>query len=131
VKWLLCLPLLLSAGCGSTFDRDWESPGQAAMPGALEGRWQGTWHSEANGHEGGLRCIITRKEDSGYEARYDASYDWCIFGFTFEYTVPVQAERDGEAWKFRGSAELGCWIAGGLYEYEGRAQGDDYTATYK
>ena len=32
---------------------------------------------------------------------------------------------------FRGSAELGCWIAGGLYEYEGRIDGGDFTATYK
>jgi hypothetical protein len=134
VKFLYCVPLLLAAGC-SSFDRDWEAArprlGQSLLSGGLAGCWEGTWHSDANGHEGGLRCIITRKEDSGFDARYDASYDWCIFGFTFEYTVPVTAERDGSSLKFHGSAELGCWIAGGLYEYEGRVEGDDYSATYK
>ena len=120
------------SGCCSTFDRDWDAAAATPPPaGGFEGRWEGTWTSEENGHTGGLRCIITRKQDSGFEARYDATYDWCIFGFSFEYSVPMTAEREGEAWKFRGSAELGCWIAGGLYEYEGRIEGSDYAATYK
>jgi hypothetical protein len=120
--------LLAVTGCCSTFDQDWDAAPAGALP---EGRWKGTWTSEENGHAGGLRCIITRKQDSGFEARYYATYDWCIFGFSFEYSVPMTGERDGEAWKFRGSAELGCWIAGGLYEYEGRVTESQYTATYK
>jgi len=75
--------------------------------------------------------MITRKGDSNCEARYYAAYDWCLFGFTFEYTVPMSAELEGKSWKFRGSAELGCWIGGGLYEYEGTAGGGEYRATYR
>ena len=135
MKGFCALLLLVLAGCGSTFDRDWESslsaPAGGSARGGLDGCWEGTWRSEVNGHEGGLRCIITAKEDRGFDARYFASYTWCIFPFTFEYTVPMTAERDGRAWKFRGSAELGCWIAGGLYEYEGRVEGDEYAATYR
>lgn len=132
-SWVLVLAAL--AGCSSTFDRDWETArgqaGTAPPNGRLPGCWQGTWHSDANGHEGGLRCIVTPREDSGFDARYDASYTWCIFPFTFEYSVPVKAERDGAGWKFRGSADLGCWIAGGHYEYEGRVEGDNFSATYR
>jgi len=129
VKKLGLLPLLLLAGC-SAFDRDWNAA-PAASAGTLEGRWEGKWTSDANGHEGALRCIITRHQDSGWEARYYASYTWGIIPFTFEYTIPLTALRDGDAWISRGGAELGCWIAGGWYEYEARASAEEYVASYR
>jgi hypothetical protein len=138
VKKAGILWLLLLAGC-STFDRDFDGwlPGtSAASADPMLGCWEGLWQSDANGHQGSLRCIITR-EDSVYHARYYAAYQWCIFPFSFEYSIPTTAVREGEAaspggaWKLRGSAELGCWIAGGLYEYEARVEGGEYVATYR
>ncbi len=131
--WIVATgPLLLTAGCCGTFDRDFDaarpsaSVEQAGMPGA----WEGTW-SSAGGHEGGLRCIVTSKEASRVETRYHATYGWFIFWFSFEYAVPVTVERDDRGWKFHGNAVLDSWIGGGPYEYEGRVDGDEFNATYK
>jgi hypothetical protein len=123
--------LLLVGGC-SSFDRDWDaSPRGTSSDSLPTGCWEGTWHSDGNGHHGSLRCIVTRRENSEFDARYYATYSWWIIPFTFEYTVPLTIVRDGDAWHSRGSAELSCWIAGGVYEYEGRAAGDDFVASYR
>jgi len=125
-----CLTLAIS-GC-SSFDRDWEAPERpAAPPAGLEGHWEGSWTSEANGHAGGLRCILTRKEGDTYEARYYATYSWCWFTFSFEYSVPMTAVRESGVWAFHGSAELSCWIGGGKYDYEGLATETVYSAKYR
>jgi hypothetical protein len=126
------LLLATVAGC-STYDDDWAAaPGAPAGEEALEGRWQGVWISDANGHTGDLRCLLSKKAEGGYEARYHATYSWCWIPFTFEYAVPMTAERgkDGE-WRFKGEAELGCWVAGGHYTYEGTAKGSEFRSTYR
>jgi hypothetical protein len=45
-----------------------------------------------------------------------------VLPIRFEY-VSRDGVREGRTldgvWKLRGSAELSCWVAGGLYEYEG------------
>lgn len=125
---LAALSLLGAAGCCSTFDADWEKTPASSGEG-LPGCWSGSWKSDG-GHEGGLRCIMT-PTGAGFDARYHATYDWCIFGFSFEYTVPVTAEKNGVIWTFKGGAELSCWIGGGSYTYEGRIDGADFTATYQ
>ena len=129
MKRLGILALLFVAGCGTTFDRDWESAPKAA--GGLEGAWDGTWLSDESGHTGSLRCIITRREDRGFDARYFATYGWFLFWFGFEYTIPTTAVADGNAWLLRGSAMLDSWIAGGLYEYEARVEQGEYVASYR
>src|SRR4030095_5100864 len=66
VKGYAGLPVLLLAGCCSTFDRDFDAakaPSEATAPPLRA--WAGTWHSDPSGHAGGLRCIISRT-DSGY-----------------------------------------------------------------
>ncbi len=124
---LLLLPL---AAC-STYERDWEAAAAPPRPGAIEGRWEGLWQSAVDGHTGELRCLVSPRPDGGLDARYHATYTWCLLPFTFDYTVPMTAERSGDIWRFRGSAELGCWIAGGLYTYEGQAGPAGYEATYR
>src|SRR5262245_5054659 len=129
--------MLLLAGC-STFDRDFEAgvPKEGGSASDLLGCWEGFWKSDENGHTGSLRCIITRG-NSDYDARYYATYTWCYIPFSFEYVIPTTAipegprKSAGEAWKLRGSAELGCWIAGGLYEYEARVEDGEYVASYR
>jgi hypothetical protein len=127
--------LVLMGGC-SSFGRDWDAAlptagSSASGSGLPTGCWEGFWHSDASGHQGSLRCIITRRDNSEFDARYYASYSWWIIPFTFEYTVPLTIVRDGDAWHSRGSAELSCWVAGGLYEYEGRSAGDEFIASYR
>lgn len=115
------------AGC-STFNRDWKAMEQEPVPSTgMEGRWEGTWRSDASGHDGALRCIITRKEDESLFARYHAKYGGFL---TFEYDMPMTVQRDGETYRFTAEADLG-WLAGGIYEYDGTVVGDDFTSTYK
>ncbi|MCZ6835030.1 MAG: hypothetical protein O7G85_04580 [Planctomycetota bacterium] len=134
-------------GC-STFNRDWnalEQPPelppelghesaslqtpdeQPVQPDGIEGRWEGTWSSEANGHHGGLRCIISRDDQETLIARYHATYGWC---FTFEYSMPMEVDESGETIRFSAQADLG-WLAGGQYEYEGTIIGDAFSSTYE
>jgi hypothetical protein len=121
--------MLLSAAACSTYEADWAAA-PAPPPATMLGRWEGTWLSEVNAHTGPLRCIITARPDGHLDARYHAGYAWGPFDFTFEYTVPMGVERRGDTWHFRGEAELGCWIAGGLYRYEGQATAAGFDATY-
>jgi hypothetical protein len=124
--------LLLLAGC-SSFDRDFEDrtvKHTMWAEGGLAGHWEGTWHSDVTGHVGGLRCIITGK-GGDYSSRYHATYGFCIFQFSFEYTIPSTAVAQGDAWLLRGSAFLDSWIASGLYEYEARVERDQYVASYR
>jgi hypothetical protein len=131
VRALGLIPLLvLAAGC-STFDRDFESA-RAPSEGTatLAGAWEGTWHSDPSGHAGGLRCIITRS-DHGFRSRYHATFTFGFIPLSFEYEVPLSALQESDAWRFRGSAEIDYFIAGGLYEYEGLVQGDEFIASYR
>src|SRR5262245_49218762 len=101
--------VLLLTGC-STFNRDWKAAAQTAAPADhLQGRWDGTWLSEENGHTGRLRCLLTKNTDGKYQARFHAKY--CKI-FSFGYTVSLEvAEADG-VYRFKGDADLG-WYAGG------------------
>src|SRR5579871_5678175 len=124
----LVAALLGLNGC-SDFDRDWNAAA-AAKPADqtdITGRWEGTWSSDANGHCGGLRCIITRLDPRSYHARYAATYAG-IFHFGYEMTLIADKQND---WvQFEGSADLGS-MAGGNYHYEGHANAEAFYATYK
>ena len=126
----MVLPLLALVGCCSTFDRDFDACRTSAGSAPLAGAWEGSWHSDPSGHHGGLRCILTRT-DSGYRARYDATFTFVICPIGFEYEVPLLAVQDGDVWRFRGAAEIDYFIAGGLYEYEGLVSGDEFVASYR
>lgn len=118
-------------GC-STFERDWNAVAELASTHAtadagITGRWRGIWRSDANGHHGGLRCIITTTDDGGLHARYHATYARVL---TFEYDMPMTVEHDGATSRFAADADLG-WLAGGRYEYVGTVVGDAFHATYE
>jgi hypothetical protein len=130
---VLLLVALGGAGC-STFNADFEKARTAAPDSAdpapsapMLGAWEGTWLSAENGHTGGLRSIASALPDGRVEARYHATYGWF---FTFEYTVPMTVDRDGAACRFQGSADLG-WMAGGMYTYDGRVEGDTFRCEYR
>ena len=120
---------LLAAGC-SSFDRDWDAAAatlRPSVPGSIEGRWLGTWHSDANHHTDELRCLVTRTNDA-YSARFHARYRK-VFRFRFGYTVPLTVTEKEGAFQFEGAADLG-WLAGGRYTYEGRATPTNFFSTY-
>ena len=117
--------VLIGASC-SSFNREWRKVGRNAVaPSGLEGRWEGEWISEVNGHHGRLRCIVNRDEDV-YRARFHAKYRKIL---SFGYTVPLNAEPTENGYKFRGEADLGS-LAGGIYHYEGHADGTNFFSTY-
>ena len=133
----VALALIHAAGC-STFNHDWKllaseplTPEPDDPHAGLLGRWQGEWRSDSNGHHGGLRCIIERDatdEHTGdLHARFRATYGWC---FVFEYAMPMEAEVEGDSYRFSASADLG-WLAGGVYQYNGTVEGDAFHATYE
>jgi hypothetical protein len=83
---LLCV-LLGMIGC-SSFHRDWKAAAGSGPPHGLEGRWEGTWHSDVNDHRNQLLCMITRPTNGVISARFHAKYRK-IFTWSFNYTVPL------------------------------------------
>ena len=118
--------LLAAAGCTS-FSHDWTVAAKdPAPPIDLQGRWEGTWKSDANGHNDKLRCVITKTDETNYLARFHAKYGKALsFGYKVHLTVQ---EKDG-AITFSGDAKL-SWLAGGLYHYEGHADLTNFISSY-
>jgi hypothetical protein len=121
------LPLLLMCGC-STFNRDWEKAArQSVPPDSIEGRWEGKWLSEVNGHSGNLRCLVSREGDDRCAARFRAAYARVLH---FSYTVKLEIQPHFGGWEFNGEEDLGK-LAGGVYTYEGRASATNLFSTYR
>ena len=122
---ILSLLAVILSGC--SFSRDWRSSlKQPIPPSDISGPWEGTWVSDVSGHDGRLRCLITKKSDAEYDARFQAKYKKIL---TFSYSVPLQARRTGNSWRFDGEADLGK-LAGGLYTYSGAATPTNFFSTY-
>jgi hypothetical protein len=121
---LLLIGTLLGGGC-TTFDHEWRKAAEVAATG-LEGRWQGIWHSDVNGHNGRLRCVITKTDQDIYRARFHANYRKVL---SFGYTVPLRVERTANTFNFQGEAALG-WLAGGVYHYDGHAETTNFFSNY-
>lgn len=118
---------VLLCGC-SSFNRAWRQAGkQPAAADSIEGRWEGRWLSDVNGHTGHLRCLLTRNADTHYTARFRATY-WKIFRYSYEVNLWFEPREDG--WRFRGEEDLG-WLAGGVYNYEGQATSTHFHSTYR
>ena len=115
------------AGC-SRFNRDWRAAQPANPPtSGIDGRWQGTWLSAANGHEGELRAILTRTLEDTYHARFRARF-WGIMAYCYSLDLEVQPGPPGY-WRLEGGADLGR-LAGGRYECRGTASTNELFATY-
>jgi hypothetical protein len=119
--------LLMLSSC-SSFNHHWKAA--ASTPpsdDAISGRWEGSWRSDVNGHNGRLRCLVTKVSTQQYRAWYHAKYRKIL---SFSYTVPLQLTTTNGVSEFQGQADLG-WYAGGLYEYEGRATPTNFYSTYR
>jgi len=122
--------VLLLCGCCS-FNRAWNKAGRTPPPPAdsIEGRWEGRWLSDVNGHTGRLRCVLTRggNNTNTYTAHFRATY-WKIFRYSYKADFPFEP-REG-VWHFLGDKNLG-WLAGGVYHYEGRVSPTNFYSTYR
>lgn len=93
----------------------------------MEGRWEGKWLSDVNGHTGKLRGLLSRETEDRYVARFRATYGKI---FRFSYTVPLTVQPHYGGWEFDGEVDLGK-MAGGAYYYEGRASPTNFLSTYR
>jgi len=119
--------LALTSGC-SSFHRDWRAAGKLPTPSdTIQGRWEGSWVSNENGHHGRLRCLLTKDETNRYQARFHAKYKRIL---SFSYTVPLEVEGENSSARFTGEADLGT-LAGGIYTYAGNASPTNFFSTYK
>lgn len=129
-RWLKLLGIVaafLVCGC-SSFQRDWERAAKTpAAADSIEGRWEGRWSSEVNGHNGRLRCVLTPKHGNIYTASFRATYGKFLH-YSYRVDFPF-TEGDG-AWQFAGAENLG-WLAGGVYHYTGRVSPTNFHATYQ
>lgn len=116
------------AGCGSlAYDRQWSRFEAPADAGPLTGRWKGSWSSQWNGHEGGLRALIEPDPEGGFLARFHSTY-WHVLSFRHECVLQVTA-REAGVLEFEGQEDLGTSF-GGVYRYRGTVQGDRFEARY-
>lgn len=125
---VLTLALCL-CGC-SSFNRDWKAAGASQPTQGIAGRWEGRWHSDANGHNDRLRCLLTPSTNGFYAARFHAEYKR-LFRFKFSYTVSLLVTNGStpDTFEFKGSENLG-WYAGGVYTYTGTASATNFHSTY-
>jgi hypothetical protein len=110
------------------FHRRWNK--LAAQPksnSGLEGRWLGEWASEANGHRGALKCLLTKTESGEYQATFYAAYAKFL---SVCYNVTLHGRQMGEKLKLEGEADLGQ-LAGGIYNYQGEADETEFNCTYR
>lgn len=124
-----CAVLFATAitGC-STFNRDWKKAATPHSAGDIAGRWEGSWLSDADGHHGRLRCVITGLGDGRYRAHYKATY-WKIFRFSYAVEMRVE-EHSGDTFEMRGETDLGWW-GGGVYQYEGQINPTNFVCSYR
>ena len=117
----------VTTGC-STFQRDWRQAAKSpARADSITGRWEGRWQSDANGHHGKLRCLISEDAHGNYAARFRASY---LKILSFSYSVALEVNSNNLTWQFHGAEDLGA-AAGGLYHYTGTITPTNFHAIYE
>ena len=122
-----CLSLV---GC-TDFKQQWKKATDEAAKrkdkfADLTGPWEGTWKSDVNGHEGKLRCLITKQEDGQYEFHYWAQWQKVLSG-SFRENYEVVDQKDG-SFTFSGEKDLGKM--GGKFSHKGTATAMDLKANY-
>jgi hypothetical protein len=126
----LALGLILISvlpSCGFAFRSAWK---KAPVTAGVEGKWKGTWLSDANGHHGDLLCVVSESKNSkdDHEFFYHATWKKILSG-SYKAVHNVQKQKDG-SYAFKGEHKMPDW-AGGLYHYEGTIKGDEFKANYR
>ncbi len=131
---VLCLLTGLSS-CGTEFRKAQPRPANSPNiclplhPPAVAGRWDGAWHSEATGHQGRLRCVVTGPVNQAGDHEFFYHATWMGF-LSGGYKATHQVRKEGATYVFKGQHKMPDW-AGGLYHYEGKIQGNEFKADYK
>lgn len=127
--WRIASALMLTTVLGGChpFEHDWDSSSNTP-PSGLAGRWEGTWTSDANGHTGGLRAIITAKPDGKYHVQYHATYKLVLLPLQFGMDIDMSPTKIGDHWEFAGEEDLGCCL--GKYTYKGHATDKEFVSNY-
>lgn len=116
----------LTTNCPN-FKQAWRTADeQSRSGGALEGRWEGEWVSQGNGHRGALRCVLVQLDNTRYRATFHARYARLL---RVCYSVELSARPAGQGVALKGEADLGR-LAGGVYTYEGQADGGQLQCSY-
>jgi hypothetical protein len=139
---MVMIALFACAAGGCSFDRQWRQLGHDAWPtnsavattapasaDPLAGRWDGTWVSEQDGHSGRLRAIVDRVDSDTYHIEYDGWF-FGILRFTHGMNVTATRAADANTVHFEGQEDLGGF-AGGVYRYNGTADGQQFQSTYQ
>lgn len=109
------------------FRHEWEQDQAGTSKSGLSGRWQGEWVSEANGHRGQLRCVVTEPNEQQLRACFHATYAKLL---RVCYCVPLAVEENAGRFRLQGENDLGK-LAGGVYQYEGEATSEEFFVTYR
>ena len=124
---LLIFTALITASC-TGFPRGWSAAKTATATDAISGAWIGRWHSETNGHSGGLRCVAARRDADAWHFRYRASWAKILCaGFSMDAAVKPD-KRGGYA--VSGSKDLGKMF-GGLFTSSGTIKDGSFHARYE
>lgn len=116
LRLIFCtLALLGACGC-SDFDRQWQAAADHPVGGGIEGRWQGHWKSEQDGHTGALLCVIRQTGPQTYEASFNATYASI---FQFAYDAKLNGRPAGDRVYLSGDQDLGWPVY--TYHYAGMA----------
>lgn len=120
---VLALALALGfSSCSTRFQHDWKAAAasvETTAPRDVTGAWEGTWKSEATGHQGTLKAVVSEsgKKDQVYAFHYQATWRHILSAtFQSEHTVRIQ----GKNFVLTGQHNLGPMF-GGIYHYDGTA----------
>lgn len=117
---------ILASGC-SSFNREWKQAAKTPpAAGSVEGRWEGSWLSDRNGHKGRLRCVLTKQTEDSWRASFHAKF---LKIFSYSHVATLNGRETNGVVHFSGEAKLPK-IAGGVYKYDGTATASEYKSTY-
>lgn len=125
---LLLASVLPLVSCSTAFHREWRQAVAQEPRTGVEGAWEGTWRSDANGHHGRLRCVVSPGDAAGnHTFHYHATWADTLSG---SYHATHRVQPMGKGFVFEGNHRLPDW-AGGLYTYQGSVKGNDFAASYR
>lgn len=120
------LLLCVLPSCGTAFRAAWK---KAPASDGVSGKWDGAWNSEATGHHGRLRCVVSAPLNAAGDREFFYHATWMGF-LSGCYKATHQVQEKGGAHVFKGEHRMPDW-AGGLYHYEGVIRGDEFKSGYK
>ena len=126
---LLLLVACLLSSCSTAFKCEWKTATALGPQSGIEGAWQGTWLSSANGHHGNLRCIVGPKKNVQGDREFHYHATWAgLVGGAYRATHRVNVSKGAST--FTGEHQMPRW-AGGRYVYGGTIEGDAFNACYE